>query len=119
RKTAATKWGRISRPILESVALGQFFRQMSRYPVPHSLEGKNVIKKFSLAAALVAAFAASTCTFAADQTPRHGGTLRYVAPYGATFANMDIHTSNRAQDEIYAKAIHRSLYIWDSNQNKA
>jgi len=78
-----------------------------------------VIKKFSLAATLMAAFAVSTCTFAADQTPRHGGTLRYVAPYGSTFANMDIHTSNRAQDEIYAKAIHRSLYIWDSNQNKA
>lgn len=78
-----------------------------------------MVKKFALAAALAAAFAVSTSAFAADETPRHGGTLRFVAPYGASFANMDIHTSNRAQDEIYAKAIHRSLYNWDANNNKA
>lgn len=52
------------------------------------------------------------------QTPRQGGTIRFTAPYGSSFANLDIHTSNRAQDEIWAKAIHRSLYNWDSHNNK-
>ncbi|MGO4571109.1 ABC transporter substrate-binding protein [Microvirga sp. 2TAF3] len=52
------------------------------------------------------------------QTPRQGGTIRFTAPYGSSFANLDIHTSNRAQDEIWAKAIHRSLYNWDSVGNK-
>ncbi|WP_091135085.1 ABC transporter substrate-binding protein [Microvirga guangxiensis] len=52
------------------------------------------------------------------QTPRSGGTIRFTAPYGSSFANLDIHTSNRAQDEIWAKAIHRTLYNWDSTNNK-
>ncbi len=52
------------------------------------------------------------------QTPRQGGTIRFTAPYGSSFANLDIHTSNRAQDEIWAKAIHRALYNWDANANK-
>ena len=67
--------------------------------------------------ALVAAF--SLAAFVAEaQTPRKGGTIRYTAPYGSTFANMDIHTSNRTQDELWAKAIHRQLYNWDSVANK-
>ena len=52
------------------------------------------------------------------KTPRKGGTIRLTAPYGSSFANLDIHTSNRAQDEIFGKAIHRSLYNWDSANNK-
>ncbi|WP_114945338.1 ABC transporter substrate-binding protein [Microvirga calopogonii] len=52
------------------------------------------------------------------QSPRTGGTIRFTAPYGSSFANLDIHTSNRAQDEIWAKAIHRALYNWDANANK-
>ena len=52
------------------------------------------------------------------ETPRRGGTIRFMAPYGSSFANLDIHTSNRAQDEIWAKAIHRSLYNWDAAANK-
>jgi peptide/nickel transport system substrate-binding protein len=51
---------------------------------------------------------------AAAQTPRQGGTIRLTAPYGSSFSSMDIHTTQRAQDEIYAKGLHRSLYIWDS-----
>ena len=52
------------------------------------------------------------------QTPRKGGTIRYTAPYGSSFANMDIMTSTRAQDEIWAKAMHRTLYNWDTVANK-
>src|SRR5579872_3754201 len=52
------------------------------------------------------------------QTPRQGGTIRMTAPYGSSFTSLDIHTTQRAQDEIYAKALHRSLYTWDSAEGK-
>ncbi|HEV2673595.1 MAG TPA: ABC transporter substrate-binding protein [Aliidongia sp.] len=55
---------------------------------------------------------------AQTETPRNGGTIRFTAPYGSSFANLDILTSNRAQDEIYAKALHRSLYNWDAVNKK-
>ncbi len=69
----------------------------------------------SLVAVLLVVAGATT---AEAQAPRRGGTFRYTAAYGANFANMDIHTSSRAQDEIWAKAIHRTLYNWDSAGNK-
>ncbi|MBF9234594.1 ABC transporter substrate-binding protein [Microvirga alba] len=75
------------------------------------------MKKLALASA-ISALALSISGGAEAQTPRVGGTIRFTAPYGSSFANLDIHTSNRAQDEIYAKAIHRSLYNWDSEGNK-
>jgi len=53
------------------------------------------------------------------QTPRKGGTIRYVASYGASFSSMDIHTTQRVQDQVYARAIHRTLYGWDALANKA
>ena len=59
-------------------------------------------------------FALALASAAEAQTPRKGGTIRMTAPYGSSFSSMDIHTTPRAQDEIYAKALHRSLYIWDS-----
>src|SRR3569833_1213957 len=52
------------------------------------------------------------------QTPGKGGTIRMTAPYGSSFTSLDIHTTQRAQDEIYAKALHRSLYIWNSAEGK-
>ena len=67
---------------------------------------------------ITTALALTMCANAFAQTPRQGGTIRFTAPYGSSFANLDIHTSNRAQDEIWAKAIHRALYNWDSNANK-
>ncbi|SED91463.1 peptide/nickel transport system substrate-binding protein [Rhizobiales bacterium GAS188] len=69
-----------------------------------------VLKKIATATALTLLLAAA----ARAETPRDGGTIRYTAPYGSSFANLDILTSNRAQDEIYAKALHRSLYNWDA-----
>ncbi len=78
------------------------------------LGGTIVLKTFAIATALVLTMSG----FAEAQTPRKGGTIRLTAPYGSSFANLDIHTSNRAQDEIYAKAIHRTLYNWDSVNNK-
>jgi peptide/nickel transport system substrate-binding protein len=51
---------------------------------------------------------------ATAQTPRQGGTIRMTAPYGSSFSSMDIHTTQRAQDEIFGKGLHRSLYNWDS-----
>ena len=37
-----------------------------------------------------------------------------TAPYAASFGSLDPHTTPRAQDEIVAKALQRSLYNWDS-----
>ena len=69
-----------------------------------------MLKKILVAAGLGLALTAT----AVAQTPRTGGTIRFTAPYGSSFSSMDIHTTQRAQDEIYAKGLHRSLYIWDS-----
>jgi peptide/nickel transport system substrate-binding protein len=69
-----------------------------------------MLRRLAIAAGLGLALTAA----AAAQTPRQGGTIRMTAPYGASFTSMDIHTTQRAQDEIFAKGLHRSLYIWDS-----
>lgn len=68
--------------------------------------------------AVIAALALSVTVSAQAQTPRQGGTIRFTAPYGATFTNMDILSTNRSQDEIWAKALHASLYAWDPYQKK-
>ena len=73
-----------------------------------------MFKMIAIAAGLGLALAAT----AAAETPRKGGTIRMTAPYGSSFTSMDIHTTPRAQDEIYAKGLHRSLYIWDSTEGK-
>jgi peptide/nickel transport system substrate-binding protein len=69
-----------------------------------------MLHKFVIAAGFGLALTAS----AAAQTPRNGGTIRMTAPYGASFSSLDIHTTQRAQDEIFGKGLFRSLYIWDS-----
>ena len=68
--------------------------------------------------AIVAGLGLALSAAAEAQTPRKGGTIRMTAPYGSSFTSMDIHTTQRAQDEIYAKGLHRSLYIWDSAEGK-
>jgi peptide/nickel transport system substrate-binding protein len=73
-----------------------------------------MFKKIAIVAGLGLALAAT----AEAQTPRKGGTIRMTAPYGSSFTSMDIHTTQRAQDEIFAKGLHRSLYIWDSAEGK-
>jgi len=72
-----------------------------------------VLKKLTLAAVL-----ALMALPAEAQTPRPGGTIRFTAAYGSSFSSMDIHATNRTQDEIWAWAIHRRLYSWDTAQNK-
>lgn len=57
-------------------------------------------------------------TAALAEEPRSGGVLNFVAPYGSSFATLDIHATPQTQDEFYAKAIHRSLYSWDSLKNE-
>lgn len=68
--------------------------------------------------AIVAGLGLALAATAEAQTPRKGGTIRMTAPYGSSFTSLDIHTTQRAQDEIYAKALHRSLYIWNSAEGK-
>jgi peptide/nickel transport system substrate-binding protein len=73
-----------------------------------------MFKKIAIVAGLGLALSAT----AEAQTPRKGGTIRMTAPYGSSFTSMDIHTTPRAQDEIVAKGVHRSLYIWDSAEGR-
>src|SRR5262245_42571295 len=82
-------------------------------------EGSMMFRTMMLAAGLGAALTTAAITTAAmAQTPRNGGTIRFTAPYGSSFSSMDIHTTQRAQDEIFAKGLHRSLYIWDSGKGE-
>ena len=74
------------------------------------------MKKSMLVAAALAVAIGGTAE--AQQTPRKGGTIRMTAPYGASLNSLDIHTTPRAQDGIVAKALHRTLYSWDSQANK-
>jgi peptide/nickel transport system substrate-binding protein len=72
-----------------------------------------VLKKLALTTALtLAAFTVQA------QEPRKGGTIRFTAPYAASFVSNDSHVSNQIQDEIYGYALHRSLYKWDAVNNK-
>ncbi|MBN9486697.1 MAG: ABC transporter substrate-binding protein [Alphaproteobacteria bacterium] len=65
------------------------------------------------------AFAISGVTAAqAQDTPRRGGTIRMTAPYAASFGSLDPHTTPRAQDDIINKALQRTLYNWDTANNK-
>src|SRR5688500_267790 len=68
--------------------------------------------------AIVAGLGLALSVTAEAQTPRKGGTIRMTAPYGSSFISMDIHPTQRAQDEIVAKGVDRSLYIWDSAEGK-
>ena len=52
------------------------------------------------------------------QTPQRGGTLNFTAPYGTSFATLDLQAANTIQDEIFGSSIHRSLYRWDSEKNE-
>ena len=62
-----------------------------------------LLKKLAFATALtLAAFTLS----AQAQEPRRGGTIRFTAPYGASFVSNDSHVSNQIQDEIYGYALH-------------
>ncbi|MDW6025759.1 ABC transporter substrate-binding protein [Mesorhizobium sp. BAC0120] len=52
----------------------------------------------------------------ADEIHR-GGTLNFTAPYGSSFATLDIQASPNTQEEFITQAIHRALYSWDSAKN--
>jgi len=63
--------------------------------------------------ALAFTFALLLAGFAEAQTPRKGGTIRMTAPYGSNFSTLDMHATPRAQDDIYGKVVHRTLYNYD------
>ncbi|PVA09134.1 ABC transporter substrate-binding protein [Pelagivirga sediminicola] len=73
-----------------------------------------MLKSLTLSAALLIGTAAATWA----QDPQSGGTLNFVAPYGSSFGTLDIHSTPATQDEFPAKAIHRSLYDWNSAEGK-
>lgn len=49
---------------------------------------------------------------------RSGGTFNFLAPYGGSLSSLDPHTSARTQDAIVNMALHRPLYVWDTEQSK-
>jgi peptide/nickel transport system substrate-binding protein len=51
-------------------------------------------------------------------TPRKGGVIRMTGPYAASFGSLDPQATPRAQDDIINKAIHRTLYNWDTANAK-
>ncbi|CAN5871201.1 ABC transporter substrate-binding protein [soil metagenome] len=67
---------------------------------------------------VAAAAIAGMATAQAQETPRKGGTIRMTAPYAASFGSLDPHTTPRAQDDIVNKTMQRTLYNWDSKDNK-
>ena len=69
-----------------------------------------------LAAAGLAVLGAASAS--AQTTPRKGGTIRMTAPYAASFGSLDPQVTPRAQDDIVNKAIHRTLYNWDTANAK-
>ena len=74
-----------------------------------------MFKKIAIVAGLGLALSAA----AEAQTPRKGGTIRMTAPYGSSFTSMDIHTTPaRPGRDLSPRALHRSLYIWDSAEGK-
>src|SRR5476651_480028 len=79
------------------------------------LRGTGIMRKLLWVAA---AFAVLGIATAGAQEPRKGGTIRMTAPYAASFGSLDSHVTPRAQDEIVGKALNRTLYNWDSANNK-
>ncbi len=67
-------------------------------------------------AALAFSLALFLTGIADAQTPRKGGTIRMTAPYGTNISTMDMHATPRAQDDIYGKVVHRTLYNYDSEK---
>ena len=73
-----------------------------------------MLKKLTLAAML--SLGVATGALAAGEI--HGGTLVFTAPYGSSFATLDVHASANTQEEFITQAIHRALYSWNSIENK-
>lgn len=73
-----------------------------------------MLKRLTLAAMLSLGVAGGA--LAAGE--RHGGTLVFTAPYGSSFATLDVQSSPNTQEEFITQAIHRALYSWDAVQNK-
>ncbi|MEI6096937.1 MAG: ABC transporter substrate-binding protein [Alphaproteobacteria bacterium] len=53
----------------------------------------------------------------AQDAPVPGGTLHLVAPYGTALV-LDPHMTWESQDLVVSKAFHRSIYNWDTANNK-
>jgi len=77
-----------------------------------------IMRKLVWLAAALAVWGAGVADAQQAETPRKGGTIRMTAPYAASFGSLDPHVTPRAQDDIVNKAVHRTLYNWDTANNK-
>ncbi|CAN5717723.1 ABC transporter substrate-binding protein [soil metagenome] len=88
-------------------------------PANENVQGEWLMRKLIWSAvATFALLGVAAASAQQAQTPRKGGTIRMTAPYAASFGSLDPHTTPRAQDEIVGKALNRTLYNWDSVNNK-
>src|SRR5437899_623345 len=87
-------------------------------PVGEFLQGGTMMRKLVWLAAAFAVWGAGVADAQQQPTPRKGGTIRMTAPYAASFGSLDPHVTPRAQDDIVNKAVHRTLYNWDTANNK-
>ncbi|RID90421.1 ABC transporter substrate-binding protein [Gemmobacter lutimaris] len=89
----------------------------------HSPVSLTLSRRRMLAAMLASTAAAATglAPFGARAqdagTPRPGGKLQMVAPFGSALQSLDPHATYESQDMAVSKAFHRSLYNWDSATN--
>ncbi len=49
---------------------------------------------------------------------RSGGTFVFVAPYDGSILTLDPHKTSKEQDFLVAMNIHKSLYAWNSDENR-
>ena len=95
---------------MRSCELETKFHQMKR----GSLNGSPPISTIRVGVVAVSALALPLRSTAIVR----GGTIRFTAPYGASFVSNDSHVSNQIQDEIYGYALHGMLYKWDAKNGK-
>ncbi len=76
------------------------------------------MRKLLWLAAALALWGTGAADAQQPQAPRKGGMIRMTAPYAASFGSLDPHVTPRAQDDIVNKAIHRTLYNWDTANAK-
>jgi peptide/nickel transport system substrate-binding protein len=82
------------------------------------VQGEKFMRTLLSAVAALALLGAGVAAAQQAQTPRKGGTIRMTGPYAASFGSLDPQVTPRAQDWIVNQAIHRPLYMWDTNNNK-
>lgn len=90
---------------------------MSRSAFAMMLSRRRVLSGLLTSTVIAAVGLPSLPARAQEATPRSGGKLRMVAPYGSALQSLDPHMTYESQDMAVSKAFHRQLYTWDTASN--